>query len=334
MCADESSRPARPEKGKLADYWDREVADLVFVDALAPTEAARERHGIYMLLLMALVDYYWNPLKRGRRRGEYNAEWVDAGGDRLTDHEYKGHNIAALAVDARGRVIDFDFNHNKLFNSSAEHAEARLVRRIFSLAHIADSLHLDLDHQKRGEYDTFADVTIYTSLESCAQCAGMMALGNVKEVVYLQTDPGMFMIGNILFNLSDEEPTAPRPISAREIDLGDYQETLETGYREFQEAVASEPFWKSHDGCDADHKPSISTFLCTSMAKAVFAAGHERFEQLVADPKNLNDGSFKLTDRHDNDVDGGLTSDEALAWAEHFFKYATTNGRRGTPHGS
>ncbi len=52
----------------------------------------------------------------------------DGQGDR-----YLGHNIACIAVDENGSILDFDFNHNELFNSSAEHAEARLVRRLFSL---------------------------------------------------------------------------------------------------------------------------------------------------------------------------------------------------------
>ena len=46
---------------------------------------------------------------------------------------YLGHNIAAIAVSPTGRIVDFDFNHNELFNSSAEHAEARLLRRLFAL---------------------------------------------------------------------------------------------------------------------------------------------------------------------------------------------------------
>ena len=46
--------------------------------------------------------------------------------------EYRGHNIAALAVGPTGKIIDFEFNHNKL-NSSAEHAEARLVKRVYEL---------------------------------------------------------------------------------------------------------------------------------------------------------------------------------------------------------
>ena len=52
-------------------------------------------------------------------------------------------------------------------------------------------------------------VTIYTSLESCAQCSGVMSLGRVKQVVYLQNDPGAYRIGNIMYNLAGNEPPDP-----------------------------------------------------------------------------------------------------------------------------
>ncbi|MEQ1841894.1 MAG: ATP-binding cassette domain-containing protein, partial [Verrucomicrobiales bacterium] len=58
---------------------------------------------------------------------------------------------------------------------------------------------------------------IYTSLESCAQCSGIMALASVLRVVYLQSDPGQFLIGNMLYNLTGRAARrygAPEPLSA------------------------------------------------------------------------------------------------------------------------
>ena len=45
------------------------------------------------------------------------------------------------------------------------------------------------------------NVTLYTSLESCAQCSGVMSLGGVKQVVYLQNDFTAYMIGNIVVSI-------------------------------------------------------------------------------------------------------------------------------------
>ena len=47
-------------------------------------------------------------------------------GVRVNWDRYLGHNIACIAVDGNGEIIDFDFNHNDFFRSSAEHAESRI----------------------------------------------------------------------------------------------------------------------------------------------------------------------------------------------------------------
>src|SRR6267378_2442807 len=82
---------------------------------------------------------------------------------------YLGHNIACIAVDGRGEIIDFEFNHNDFFRSSAEHAEARMVRRLFGLADIRDSWRTGERLPKKSRAFSLKDVTLYTSLESCAQ---------------------------------------------------------------------------------------------------------------------------------------------------------------------
>ena len=62
-----------------------------------------------------------------------------------------------------------------------------------------------------------ADVSIYTSLESCAQCSGIMALANVREVAYLQYDQGQYLVGNLMYRAtrgggpgSEKRAGAPR----------------------------------------------------------------------------------------------------------------------------
>ena len=129
---------------------------------------------------------------------------------------YFGHNIACIAVDENGEIIDFDFNHNELYNSSAEHAEARLVRRIFSLNQAYDHWQTHGAGESFIPYaNVFNGVTIYTSLESCAQCSGIMTLANMLRVVYLQSDPGQYLVGNILYNLSRPVPSDSLPSQQR-----------------------------------------------------------------------------------------------------------------------
>src|SRR5262249_22014479 len=120
-------------------------------------------------------EYPWRP-KQKRTNGRYQ------GGD------YLGHNIACIAVDGEGEIIDFDFNHNDMLNSSVEHAESRLIRRIFSLAQLNNGW-ATRDVQAPAPpipySNVLSDVSIYTTLESCSQCSGIMALGSVKEVIFL-----------------------------------------------------------------------------------------------------------------------------------------------------
>jgi hypothetical protein len=144
----------------LAQYWRKNVSHLI--DVQTPPELSqeqvRERHRIYALLLMALVARFWNGNNNGplgsypfreaqkttdqgrdpnclRYRGDLN-ERSDS--QHVSWDRYLGHNIACIAVDAKGEILDFDFNHNAIFRSSAEHAESRMVRRLFSLTNLLD----------------------------------------------------------------------------------------------------------------------------------------------------------------------------------------------------
>ncbi len=317
---------------QLRSYWSRPVSELATLREPIPNVAEQERHRIFALMLMSLVHEYWNGNKRGRR-GQYPWNEDPAMGPHL-DEDYLGHNIAAIAVNGDGTVLDFDFNHNRLFNSSAEHAEARLVRRAFALAQLSDTWRADVDgrpppHRALDDYTTLADVTIYTSLESCAQCAGAMALGRVKRVVYLQTDPGMYFVGRILRNLTDESLRAPLPFSGGEIGLG-YFERLDAAAADFSARVISEPFWIGPDR--SDNKPSVTSFLCTKPARDIYGEARAEFQALVADPTRLTAGDYRPGTSDGTPIASAKTNREALAEAADFFTYAVTSVRRGTPH--
>jgi tRNA(Arg) A34 adenosine deaminase TadA len=208
--------PPAPQQGRLKHFWEGTVKDLVSLPAPKLTAAETERHRIYCGLLSALMVHYWNGNKKGKD-GKYPWREKQFQNGQYLGGDYLGHNIACIAVDAQGEVIDFDFNHNDIFSSSVEHAESRLVRRIFSLAQLNNGWATKgfMAPVAPTPYSNIlSDVTVYTSLESCSQCSGIMALGAVKEVVFLQRDPGQSSIGNILRQLSPEKSgfKAPLPI--------------------------------------------------------------------------------------------------------------------------
>lgn len=324
--------PPPAVEGPLKERWDEPVGAIATLAPLELPDGQCERHRIYCLLLMALLDAYWNPLKRGRR-GRY--PWLQASGSdgrHPYDFDYLGHNIAALGVDGNGHVLDFEFNHNAIFDSSAEHAEARLVRRLYSLAHVSDSwspatVSGQGGTRERPRYVNLSDVTVYTSLESCSQCSGALMLAQVKEVVYLQTDPGAFWIGRILHNLSTDVLRAPLPIAASEVGLEHFAE-LDAGYARFKHGVGPErPFFVSDEG-EVDIKPSVTSFLCTDDARATFERGAAEFRELVGErglrhPEHRRDGA-----------PDALTNAEVVDEAAHFLEYAVHHGSRATPHGA
>jgi tRNA(Arg) A34 adenosine deaminase TadA len=335
-----------PTEGPLAYYWKRPVSELVTVTPPAFEPGARERHKIHALLLMALVRRWFNGNMLGAATGVYprrgkqllvmlpkDGAGVYAGGD------YVGHNIAALAVDGDGAVIDFDFNHNEVFNSSVEHAESRLVRRLFALDRLADA---SRPPRPANAYSTLlSDVTIYTSLESCAQCSGIMTLANVGTIVYLQHDPGQYAIGNVMRNCTlmaqyrPDGPTppppkyaAPLPVSGDLIDgnpVGfEYYGLLNSAYTEYlaqMEAKKDPPFYVGRNG--PVWARGITAFLCTDEAMAIYDRAAGDFTTLT-----LGYPDFKPTAAGTQ----ALSNGDVLEHARDFYRYADTEGRRGTPH--
>jgi hypothetical protein len=201
---------------------------------------------------------------------------------------------------------------------------------------------LDTIPRSRSDYDTFEDVTIYTSLESCSQCAGMMALARVKEVVYLQTDPGMYNIGNMLYNLTRKIPSvkeskgalqAPYPIFGSQLGI-EACKLLDNAFHLFHKEVPNKPFFIPKNGHPPDKSQSITSFLCTDIAYDIFGSGADE----LADFKVVHGSYIPKSQRCPTDevcgpaVCGALDNVATLKRAKQFYQYATRAGKRGTPH--
>ena len=340
----------------FAKNWGKPLREVVQVDPIvaAPelaNEAVKERHRIYCHLLTKLMVRFWNGNKRGplgsypRRVKQmeavqpvqptqrYRGDMIE-NPDRLRVNwdRYVGHNIACVAVDGNGEIIDFDFNHNDFFRSSAEHAESRMVRRLFSLTDIFDSWKTGDRIGDRSRAFSLQNVTLYTSLESCAQCSGVMSLGGVKQVVYLQNDFTAYMIGNIMFNLANPVsglPGAPKPIPASAVGLQQFQVLNDANLafvKDIQDAKArndsTRAFFISPDKTFVDFDPSITSFLCTDVARDIFEAGGKQLDAMTLKFPN---------EKHPDERDV-LTNQECLEEARSFFKYADLEGYRGSPH--
>jgi len=367
--AEQPIPPGFDEQRPLIQFWNKPLNQVVDVDLRkdAPEladAAARERHRIYCYLLMKLIVRFWNGNKRGpfgtyplrvQQRDltqlpqavpRYRGDMADnPNGLRINWDRYLGHNIACLAVDGNGEIIDFEFNHNDLFRSSAEHAESRMVRRLFSLTDIFDTWRTGQPIAKKPRAASLNAVTLYTSLESCAQCSGVMSLAGVKQIVYLQNDFTAYKIGNIMYYLAnrveamDPEgkvtsfPGAPIPIAASEIRLDEFgrlNEAYLAFTRKLMAAGAANPpdlssaFFVPEQGTP-DFDPSITSFLCTDDAHAIFAGGGQKL-----DGSKLDNESWRPASKGgDDDV---LTNLQCLEQARRFYQYADVEGYRGSPH--
>lgn len=324
--------PPKPESGELAQQWNNKVSELVQIPAPNLDPGQIERHLLYCGLLSAIMVHYWNGNKRGQG-GKYPWREKQLENGRYRGGDYFGHNIACLAVDAHGRVIDFDFNHNDLFSSSVEHAESRLVRRIFSLTQVHDAYATRNITQpfNPSNYSTLLnEVTIYTSLESCSQCSGIMALGSVKEVIYLQRDPGQASIGNILWNLGPKKGSIrpPLPIPADLLGFAGFA-GLQAAYDDFRSKVKKQPFFVPSDASKpADTADSITSFLCNDAAFAVFNGAKEDFDKIV----ETKLPHYRPTGLDNLPLAESLSNQDLLAHLRSFHSYATRAGKRGTPH--
>jgi tRNA(Arg) A34 adenosine deaminase TadA len=357
----------------LLEYWGKQLNEVVELNKInfekdtpeLQQEAVKERHRIYCHLLMKLITRFWNGNKRGpfgsyplraaqiepiqsnappqptqRYRGDM-IEDPDPAVARVNWDRYLGHNIACIAVDGNGEIIDFDFNHNDFFRSSAEHAESRMVRRLFSLTDIFDSWKTGRVPGK-PRAASLTKVTLYTSLESCAQCSGVMSLAGVKQVVYLQNDFTAYKVGNIMYNLANRIPTArdslgnvlldrpgaPVPIPASMIGLDEF-DALNKANLDFVKDLkaaeagkdSSKAFFVSSNTTFVDFEPSITSFLCTDTARAIFERGGKKL-----------DGPLNFAKSRFPDEESVLTNEQCLAEAREFYKYVDIEGYRGSPH--
>jgi tRNA(Arg) A34 adenosine deaminase TadA len=261
-------------------------ADLTAAPAVPMTAAEAERHTILLRLAMALTFDGWGV---DRHRPETVAAYRAADPGR-TFADYLGHNIGALLVDRSGNIVCFALNRAVQFNSTLEHAEARAVRAAIAAANATRP-------RDAAPPWTFGDLLradkLYTTLEPCAQCAGIMQLANLGEVIYAQDDPSQCHVVNVLYNLGSQ-PRAPVPVRA---DFLPAREELEACYRRFLASVPS------------GGRSGLTSFLETVPAYQIYRRAAMSFESMsVRYPSNVDTHrqAKAFRDAHRNALKDGL----------------------------
>ena len=88
------------------------------------------------------------------------------------DRNGRGYNVASILVSPGNDILDWGINTVNETANCTQHGEVRLMTK-----------YLD----KEGVY-SLQDHVIYTTLEPCAMCAGMMTIALIKKTVNGQKD--------------------------------------------------------------------------------------------------------------------------------------------------
>lgn len=202
----------------------------------ALSEVQQERDRIYALLAYAVV------LK----------DWQDADAA-----DPRGHNIGSVLVDGDNEVVYWARNSNMITGNGTQHGEVRLIRNYLA---------------RVKTYD-LKDHTVYTTLEPCAMCSGMMVLTNVKRTVYGQSDPGF---GKALERLALDSqaihgyPPYPRKVRSDAVD-DETRHQLDAAYNKYVQGGGR----------------SITDWLRSDDAKEIYQQALQRFNTMVAvNPEN------------------------------------------------
>ncbi|MFT3932112.1 MAG: nucleoside deaminase [Chitinophagaceae bacterium] len=113
----------------------------------------QERDNIFSLLTYTIVYNDWQPASVPREKR-------------------RGYNIAALLVNKDNTPVQYGLNAINVTENATQHGEVRAITSY-------------LEKTRAFNLDGF---TIYTSLEPCVMCAGMMIMTSVQKCVFGQHD--------------------------------------------------------------------------------------------------------------------------------------------------
>ncbi|HEX9982036.1 MAG TPA: nucleoside deaminase [Thermoanaerobaculia bacterium] len=191
-----------------------------------PTAEQVELDTIYSLLAYAVVYVNWQPATQ----------------------ESRGYNIGSVLVDPEDNVVCWAVNSVGVTGNGTQHGEVRLITNYV------------------GNTRTFSlpKHAIYTTLEPCAMCSGMMTMQSIAKTVYGQRDPDY---GATLERLALNSTAAggycpfPRTVVSVETE-SEFAAALDRGYARYHATTK---------------EPRLTRFLASSEAQQIYAAAYKAF---------------------------------------------------------
>jgi tRNA(Arg) A34 adenosine deaminase TadA len=116
-------------------------------------------------------------------------DWQSRAAKSTGNAPVRGHNIGGVLVDPNWRPVWWERNSNAATCNGTQHGETRIMWSYLNYSKMKDlSCHM-----------------VYTSLEPCAMCSGMMTQQSVRRTVYGHTD---FGFGKALERLHEKPPAS------------------------------------------------------------------------------------------------------------------------------
>lgn len=203
------------------------------------SEEQREIDEIFMLLAYSLVYKDWQPayVPREKRRG---------------------YNIGAVLVNKENKVVAFELNAINSTDNSTQHGEVRVITKF-------------LEKERCFNLDGYS---IYTTLEPCVMCAGMITMTDIDRAIFGQRD---IQFSKAFERLSmDTTPIGGFPPYPRKVETYvsqlDFALDLDVAYQEFLQN---------------DDEKVLAKFLASEQAKAIYKSSYAHFlEYTVRYPEN------------------------------------------------
>lgn len=190
------------------------VRFLIKAEASYDTPQQLERDKMLLLATQVMVYKDWQNSPKGR-----------------------GHNIGSILADKNSYPVFWARNAITALDDASQHGEVRLIQPFL----------------RCNSVGKFADgYTVYTTLEPCAMCAGMMSLTKVRRVVYLQADPEYGNVRNALIAIK-----YPRIFAESTPPDLKQKKDLERGYATYKAR---------------NKKGTITEYLLTDEAREIFAS--------------------------------------------------------------
>lgn len=157
-------------------------------------------------------------------------------------HTVSGHNIGAVLVDPAGRPVFWARNARFATGNGTEHGEVRLIRNYLDCPHRVEYL----GEQSPDVYphaEPGRGFTLYTTLEPCVMCTGMMLMTRLSRAVFVQSDPDY---GRVTERLTSAGTLPPYPVTLdiRQADMPEAR-LLDEQYRRLGQPNAIIPYLRS-----------------------------------------------------------------------------------------